>query len=296
MSETTNETTNEATVTTGGQIYAAGSWGDMLAKSSTLKARAGKADKQAGVLLWNGAKGAISEWTESKIDTTGETLYNDVIAALGRSRKGDASKIKLVALAFTQHGLDLTAHDGLSKAYAEARRLLQINVRNDSDDEIAEELTAAIDAPKTASSLSSAAAMLLANGIDAAVVALLDKIKDAADDDQAKTESAYRSFLRAGTAEVAARVKFVADQASKAKHEANEATRAEREEQAAARKAAQAAKVKATPVKAAAKSAPVKATPAAKKPVPAKATASPKPAAAPVKRPAPVVRPKPVAK
>jgi hypothetical protein len=291
-------TTNEAEVTTG--TYEAGSWGDMLAKSSTLKARAGKADKQASILLWKGATGAINEWLEDKSDTTGESLYNGVIAAMGRARKGDASKIKLVAIAVTQHNLDLTAFDGLAKAYAEARRLLQINVRNDSDEQVAEALTAAIDAPKTATSPSAAAAMLLAGGIDGAVVAIFDKLKDMAQGDNAKTESAYRSFLRAATTEAAARAKFVADEAAKVKHEASETARAEREEQIAARKAAQAAKVQATPVKAAAKKAPVK---AGTKPVAAKApvkAAAPKPVAAkpaaPAAKPKPVVRPKPVAK
>lgn len=280
------ENTNDSAVT-----YEKGSWGEMLQQSTTLKERAGKATKRAGEMLWNGAQAAIEDWN-SDTDPSGEELYELVKAALGNARRGDAKKIKDVALAVVNHGLVMSVYPNLSKAYAEARRLTSEAPAQKQDDETADEVLSSITAPKTATTIEAAAKVLLAKGSDGAVVALFDAITEAAKDGDA-AEAAIRSFLRAATSEATARVKHRADEAKAAEAEAKakerEAKAVEREkaraERAAAKPKAKKATAKPKP-KAAAKPKPK--ADAAEDEAPAKATAKPKP----VRRPKPVARPK----
>lgn len=186
--------------TTATPTFAKGTWQHDLHESSTLLDRAGKAKTRASGLLWNGATEGINEWLpNSSDDVNGEALYSLVIEALGTARKGDASKIKTVALAVRNNGLVLSTFPNLSKAYAEATRLTKtVQVQKDEDD-AAEKAIESIEAPKTTGSIEGAAALLLSKGLDGAVVAILDALG-------ANNEAAHRAFMRAVSTEVAARV------------------------------------------------------------------------------------------
>lgn len=180
--------------------YAKGSWQDDLQKSSNLLDRAGKNRKQASSLLWKGAKEGINIWLPtSATDVSGEALYSDVIEALGKARKGDASKIKTVAVAVRNNSLDISTFPNLSKAYAAARALTTDLVQHQTEDDAAEKAVAAIDAPSSTRTVDGAAALLLSKGVDGAVVAILDALG-------AKNFDAHRAFVRAMATEVSARV------------------------------------------------------------------------------------------
>lgn len=196
----TENTTTETVESTEPIAYEKGSWQEALQKSSNLLDRSAKARKTASNLLWKGAKEGIEGWLpESATDVSGERLYGDVIEALGKGRKGDASKIKTVAVAVRTHGLDLSVYPNLSKAYAEATRLTKTVAVQAEEDDAAEKAIESIEAPKTTGSVEGAAALLLSKGVDGAVVAILDTLG-------AKNEAAHRAFMRAVSTEIAARV------------------------------------------------------------------------------------------
>lgn len=182
------------------RTFEKGTWQEALHRSSTLLDRSTKARKQASTLLWTGAQTAIEEWLpNSDTDVAGEALYNDVLDALGKPRKGDASKIKTVALAVKDNGLVLTIHPNLSKAYAEAVKLTKTAAVNASEDDAAEKAIENLSVPKTTGSVEGAAALLLSKGLDGAVVALLDALG-------AQNFDAHRALARAISTEIAARV------------------------------------------------------------------------------------------
>jgi hypothetical protein len=167
---TDTATTDETTTTP--VSFEKGSWQESMAKSTVLKERAGKATKQAGVLLWTGAKKAIEEWIDnSENDESGENLYAEAKTALGVARKGEANKIKTVAVAVKEHGLVLGVYPSLTKAYAEAVRLTKTVAAQADEDDAAEKAVESID--------------------------------DALGKDN---EAAHRAFLRAVSTEIAARV------------------------------------------------------------------------------------------
>jgi hypothetical protein len=180
--------------------YEKGSWQEALAQSSTLLDRSTKARKRASSLLWTGAVTGIEEWLPgSDTDVSGENLYNEVLAILGKARKGDASKIKTVAVAVKDHGLVLSVHPNLSKAYAEAVRLTKTQAANAAEDNAAEKAIEALSVPNSTTTVEGAAAILLSKGVDGAVVAILDALG-------ATNEAAHRAFMRAVSTEIAARV------------------------------------------------------------------------------------------
>lgn len=250
MTDTEN-TSTEVAAEDAPVVYEKGSWQEALQKSTTLKERAGKANKNAGVLLWKGATEGINSWLpNSATDVSGEGLYQTVIEALGKSRKGDASKIKTVAVAVRNHSLDISVYPNLSKAYAAANDLTKGAQEREKEDDAAETAIEAIEAPKTASTVEASAKIVLSKGVDGAVVALLDALG-------AQNEAAHRAFMRAVSTEVAARAKAVADAAAAAK----KAAAAANKPASTPKKGATTAK-KATPVKAK-KATPVKPKPKA---------------------------------
>lgn len=191
---------NTDSTTTETPTFAKGTWQGALQESSTLLDRSTKARKRASNLLWTGATEGIEAWLpNSTTDANAESLYGDVLAALGTARKGDASKIKTVALAVRNNGLSLAAFPNLSKAYAEATRLTKTVAAEKDEDDAAEKAIESIEAPKTTGSVEGAAALLLSKGVDGAVVAILDALG-------AKNEAAHRAFMRAVSTEIAARV------------------------------------------------------------------------------------------
>lgn len=252
--------------------YEKGSWQAALSKSADLLDRSAKNRKQASSLLWEGAKTGIGVWLPtSATDVSAEALHTEVLGILGKSRKGDASKIRTVAVAVRNNGLDVTAYDNLSKAYAEARRLT-VQVRQDAeDDDAAEKALEAIEVPKTTTTVDGAAALLLSKGIDGAVVAILDTLGS-------DNTAAHRSFLRAVSTEINSRVQAAAKAESDAKRDEAAKKRAEREAEAKAKaeekakKIADAKEAKAKEAKAKAKTA--KKAAAAKKATPKRAEVS----------------------
>lgn len=183
--------------------YADGSWQDTLSKSAALFERSGKARTRASAMLWEGAQVAINDWMDggSDSDVHGEVLYADVMDVLGKPRKGDASKVKTVALAVKNNGLVLSVYPNLSKAYAEAVRLTKTKQAQADEDDAADKAVQALaeNVPHSTTTVDGAALILLGKGIDGAVVAILDALG-------ANNEAAHRAFMRAVSTEIAARV------------------------------------------------------------------------------------------
>lgn len=180
--------------------YEKGSWQESLQKSNALMVRSAADRKKASHLLWTGAQVAISEWLpKATTDSTGETLYGSIIDVLGVKRKGDASKIKTVAIAVVKHNLVLASHENLSKAYAEATRLTKTVADEAAEDDAAEKAIEGLAVPNSTTTVEGAALILLGKGIDGAVVAILDALG-------ANNEAAHRAFMRALSSEIADRV------------------------------------------------------------------------------------------
>jgi hypothetical protein len=189
----------------------AGTWQETLAKSATLFDRSAAGRKKASALLWEGAQEATVEWlNESDTDPHAEVMYADVLDILGTPRKGDASKIRTVALAVKNNGLVLSLYPNLSKAYAEARRLTQTVKVHAAEDEAAEKAVSEIvaNAPKSSSKPEGAAFIVLSQGVDEAARVLLDALG-------ATNAAAHRSLLRAISQEIAGRVPKPAPKAPK---------------------------------------------------------------------------------
>lgn len=241
--------------------YAAGSWQATLDKSATLFDRSAKGRKQASALLWQGAQVATEEWIDGDSDTdvNAEGLYASVLDILGTPRKGDASKIKTVALAVRNNGLVLSVYPNLSKAYAEATRLTKTVQAQAAEDTAADEAVAQIvsNAPKSSSTPEGAAMIVLSKGVDEAARLLLDALG-------ATNTAAHRSLMRAISQEIAGRIAPPPKPAKAAK-------------KATAKKAAPAKKAT-TPKDGSAKAKPA-----------AKAAPAKKAAAAPAAKPKPVV-------
>lgn len=205
-----------------------GSWQETVVKSSKLLVRGKKATAQSGSMLWAGAQEGILDWLDSQADedVNGEAFYNELLTLLGTSRRGDASKIKTVALAVKDHGLTLASHQSVTKAYGEAKRLLVVAPQNTKDDETAEAMLAAIVAPKSTSKPEGAATILIAKGVDEATRLVVDAIIEAAGGSYDEAEPVLRAFLRTFSQEVAgrkpkpepkpAKVKVVAESKAKA--------------------------------------------------------------------------------
>lgn len=97
-------------------------WKALLQESAVHHAAGRDARREAGRLLWLGAKAAIKTWRPAN-DPTGERLYRNTLIAIGGARKGSASKIKTVALATVAFGLDTDAYGSLNAAYVAAQRM-----------------------------------------------------------------------------------------------------------------------------------------------------------------------------
>lgn len=188
-----------------------GSWQSTLKRSADLQIKSSNDRKKASILLWDGAKAGINSWNEETAseDVSGENLYNEVLKALGKSRKGDASKIKTVAVAVRNHGLSLVAYPNLAKAYTEAVRLTKTVQTEADEDSAAEKAVEALakEAPDSTGTPEGAAKIVLSTGLDEAARLLLDALG-------ATNEAAHRALLRAIAQEIAGRVKPVVKAAS----------------------------------------------------------------------------------
>jgi hypothetical protein len=205
--------TDSTTPATTTSTYEAGTWQATLDRSATLFEKSGKDRKRASSLLWDGAQEATTEWIDGDSDTdvNAEALYASVLDILGTPRKGDASKIKSVALAVKNHGLVLSIYPNLSKAYAEATRLTKTVQVQAAEDTAADEAVAAIQdaAPKSSSTPEGAALIVLSKGVDEAARLLLDALG-------ATNTAAHRALMRAISQEIAGRIQPAPKPAKKA--------------------------------------------------------------------------------
>jgi hypothetical protein len=281
MSDNSSTTTQAAPVKPGNT-----DWRSTLKRSADLKIKAGDEGKKASRLLWDGAKSAITEWVpDSDTDAGGEGLYVEVMTALGgKTRKGDASKVKTVALAVKNNGLVLSAYPNLFKAYGEAKRLTTTAQAHAAEDTALDTAVKALEdsAPKSASTPENAAKIVLAQGPAKAAALLLDAL--------GTDESAHRAFVRALAQEAASRIKPKAKAVKAAPKAGAKQAKSGGTPQATAKKATAPAKPKGAAAKAA-QNAPAKAAPAVAKPKVAAPAAVKAPAAPAVK--APAVKPRP---
>ncbi len=239
------------------QEFEKGTWEFKTREASRLYKRAEGANKRASTMLWDGAKEAIEDWSaKSEDDVNAEALSHRLLVIMGTSRKGDVSKIKKVAVAVRTKGLATENFPNLSKAYAEARRLLDTTVEEQTEDTAADGAVQAVaaDAPKTASSIESAVALAisLAGGADEFARVVFDTINHGG----GENHEAHRSFVRAFAEEAAGRVRKVADAEKARKAAEREQAKADAAATVEANKAERATKAEA-PAKGKAKAKPV---------------------------------------
>ena len=177
----------------------------LLAKSVEELESAAGMRTQASKTLWQGAVMVIDNRDPQDKDRS--TLAQNVIDAMGKHRKGDASKIKKVALA-ADRGLDIRDYPNLSKAYNAACAILDPKVDKDAADvAAADSIAATIDPAKPElSPEDAAAALVLSKGMRTAAVLLLDALKEDA--------QAGRGLLVALTTEMAQRADYAKQKAA----------------------------------------------------------------------------------
>ena len=177
----------------------------LLAKSVEELESAAGMRTQASKTLWQGAVMVIDNRDPQDKDRS--TLAQNVIDAMGKHRKGDASKIKKVALA-ADLGLDIRDYPNLSKAYNAACAIIDPKVDKDAADvAAADSIAATIDPAKPElSPEDAAAALVLSKGMRTAAVLLLDALKEDA--------QAGRGLLVALTTEMAKRADYAKQKAA----------------------------------------------------------------------------------
>mgnify|MGYP003502974307 FL=1 len=177
----------------------------LLAKSVEELESAAGMRTQASKTLWQGAVMVIDNRDPQDKDRS--TLAQNVIDAMGKHRKGDASKIKKVALA-ADRGLDIRDYPNLSKAYNAACAIIDPKVDKDAADvAAADSIAATIDPAKPElSPEDAAAALVLSKGMRTAAVLLLDALKEDA--------QAGRGLLVALTTEMAQRADYAKQKAA----------------------------------------------------------------------------------
>lgn len=103
-------------------------WTVLLLASRTAAdeaARAAAARRRAGEYLWAGTKALVEEWN-GDADPMADDLYVKALDAIGKNRKGSASKMRTVALATRDLDLPLYAYASLNEAYRNAKRLAEV--------------------------------------------------------------------------------------------------------------------------------------------------------------------------
>lgn len=184
----------------------AGTWQATIVQSAAIKKRGDAAAAKAGTLLWTGAQAGVTDWLggAAEEDGSGEGLYNELVSLMGKSRRGDANKIKTVAIAAKNDGLVLSTFPSLNKAYNEAKRLTVTAVQDKDDDHAADEAVTALaeHAPKSTSTAEGAASIVLSKGIDEAARLLLDALNGPSGE---QNTAAHRAFFRAVGQDIAGR-------------------------------------------------------------------------------------------
>ena len=181
--------------------------------AETLRAAARKLDtaavtaREGNSLVWLGGAAAIADVTSGS-DYDGIAFYEQLIGALGQPRKGTASKLRTVADAVVEHGLDTSEHKSLAAAYNAARALNRTRTVEVAEDTALDEALSVLIAPKSTSTIEGAAKLLLSKGEDEAVRQIFDAIGG-------DNFAALRSFVRAATQELSGRVKASQEAAKK---------------------------------------------------------------------------------
>lgn len=181
--------------------------------AETLRAAARKLDtaavtaREGNSLVWLGGAAAIADVTSGS-DYDGTAFYEQLLGALGQPRKGTASKLRTVADAVVEHGLDTSEHKSLAAAYNAARALNRTRTVEVAEDTALDEALSALIAPKSTSTIEGAAKLLLSKGEDEAVRQIFDAIGG-------DNFAALRSFVRAATQELSGRVKASQEAAKK---------------------------------------------------------------------------------
>ena len=181
--------------------------------AETLRAAARKLDtaavtaREGNSLVWLGGAAAIADVTSGS-DYDGIAFYEQLLGALGQPRKGTASKLRTVADAVVEHGLDTSEHKSLAAAYGAARALNRTRTVEVAEDTALDEALSVLIAPKSTSTIEGAAKLLLSKGEDEAVRQIFDAIGG-------DNFAALRSFVRAATQELSGRVKASQEAAKK---------------------------------------------------------------------------------
>lgn len=181
--------------------------------AETLRAAARKLDtaavtaREGNSLVWLGGAAAIADVTSGS-DYDGIAFYEQLLGALGQPRKGTASKLRTVADAVVEHGLDTSEHKSLAAAYNAARALNRTRTVEVAEDTALDEALSVLIAPKSTSTIEGAAKLLLSKGEDEAVRQIFDAIGG-------DNFAALRSFVRAATQELSGRVKASQEAAKK---------------------------------------------------------------------------------
>ena len=260
MSTNTNTSTSQTSQTS----TSTSTWRTALRQAGLQKDEARANTKEAGQAAWAAARAGIEEWLTVKgADPEAQAFHGEVLHYYGKARKGEASKIRTIALATANNGLDPNTYRTLGAAYAAALKLTKIADINATEDEALAAASAAAASAAAASAAVSAATgapadmaiMIMSLGAKTAVTLMLDALGE-------DNLPAHRALLR---------------ELSKQVGERNEKVQAK----TAASKPAKPAKDKTVPKAVASQPAPVQ--PAKTKPAktkPAKADVKP---AAPVK-------------
>ena len=181
--------------------------------AETLRAAARKLDtaavtaREGNSLVWLGGAAAIADVTSGS-DYDGTAFYEQLLGALGQPRKGTSSKLRTVADAVVEHGLDTSEHKSLAAAYNAARALNRTRTVEVAEDTALDEALSVLIAPKSTSTIEGAAKLLLSKGEDEAVRQIFDAIGG-------DNFAALRSFIRAATQELSGRVKASQEAAKK---------------------------------------------------------------------------------
>ncbi len=206
-------------------------WRKEMEAAAKLRDSADSSIGRATSKVWNACRGGVTEWLSGNAadDGNADELHGEFIELYGKARRGDCSKMRTVALAARDHGLNLDEFESLSKAYASARALVVVKQQHADEDEIGEATSEAIakTAPKTATSVDSAAMILLSRGFDETARALVEALEANSPDPTKAALSLIRAISEENTARAKAAKAADAEAKAAARAEAADAAKAE---------------------------------------------------------------------
>lgn len=159
-------------------------WRIALQQAGLQKDEARANTKEAGQAAWAAARAGIEEWLTVKgADPEAQAFHGEVLRYYGKARKGEASKIRTIALATANNVLDPNAYRTLGAAYAAALKLTKIADVNATEDAALAASAAALAALAALEAASaptgtpeSMASTIMALGAKKAVTLMLDAL------------------------------------------------------------------------------------------------------------------------